>query len=49
MFAFLAHVPMYDSNVPKEVANVLKVRIRLGEYRPAVVVDDGGNILTEPA
>jgi len=47
-FVFFAHVPMYDSSVPAEVATVLKVRLRLGEQRPEVITDDGGNILVGP-
>lgn len=48
-FVFFGHVPMHDSNVPAEVATVLTARLRLGEQRPAVITDDEGNILTEPA
>jgi hypothetical protein len=52
VFKYRGHVnPLNpnDSRIPAEVATVLKVRLRLGEYRPAVIVDDGGNILVEPA
>ena len=47
-FEFLAHVPMYDSSVPPEVAKVLKVRLRLGEQRPEIIVDDEGNVIDTP-
>lgn len=48
-FVFFGHVPMYDSSVPAEVATVLRVRLRLGEQRPEIIVDDGGNVLARPA
>lgn len=48
-FVFFAHVPMYDSSVPAEVATVLRVRLRLGEQRPQVITDDEGNVLARPA
>jgi|JI9StandDraft_1071089.scaffolds.fasta_scaffold453226_2 hypothetical protein len=47
-FVFFTHVPMYNNNVPTEVATVLRVRLRLGEQRPEVITDDGGNILVGP-
>lgn len=47
-FVFFTHVPMYNSNVPAEVATVLKVRLRLGEQRPEVITDDNGNVLVRP-
>ena len=49
VFEYMGHLTLNDSRIPAEVVKVLKIRVRLGEYRPVVVVDDEGNILMEPA
>ena len=51
VFKYRGHVnPLNpnDSRIPAGITELLQVRSRLGEYRPAVIVDDEGNILVEP-